>query len=47
MQPSFKNYCKDVIKNAKVMSNELEKLDYKIISNGIGLIQGFIASNKL
>ena len=34
LQPSFRNYCKDVIKNAKVMSNELEKLDYKIISNG-------------
>ena len=34
LQPSFKNYCKNVIKNAKVMANELEKYDYKIISNG-------------
>ena len=34
LQPSFTNYCKNVIKNAKVMANELEKLDYKIISNG-------------
>ena len=34
LQPSFKNYCKNVIKNAKVMAEELEKLDYKIISNG-------------
>ena len=34
LQPSFKNYCKNVIKNAKVMANELEKLNYKIISNG-------------
>ncbi|MBD10230.1 MAG: serine hydroxymethyltransferase, partial [Flavobacteriaceae bacterium] len=34
LQPSFKNYCMNVIKNAKVMANELEKLDYKIISNG-------------
>ena len=34
LQPSFKNYCKNVIKNAKVMANELEKHDYKIISNG-------------
>ena len=34
LQPSFKNYCKNVIKNAKVMANELQKLDYKIISNG-------------
>ena len=34
LQPSFKNYCKNVIKNAKVMANELEKLGYNIISNG-------------
>ena len=34
LQPSFKNYCGNVIKNAKVMANELEKLDYKVISNG-------------
>ena len=34
LQPSFKNYCKNVIENAKVMANELEKHDYKIISNG-------------
>ena len=34
LQPSFKNYSKNVIKNAKVMANELEKHDYKIISNG-------------
>jgi len=34
LQPSFKNYCMNVIKNAKVMANELEKLNYKIISNG-------------
>ena len=34
LQPSFKNYCKNVIKNAKVMASELEKHDYKIISNG-------------
>ena len=34
LQPSFKNYCKNVIENAKVMANELEKHDYKIVSNG-------------
>ena len=34
LQSSFKNYCKNVIRNAKVMANELEKRDYKIISNG-------------
>ena len=34
LQPSFKKYCKNVIKNAKVMASELKKLDYNIISNG-------------
>ena len=34
LQPSFKNYCKNVIENAKIMANELEKRDYKIVSNG-------------
>ena len=34
LQPSFKNYCKNVINNAKIMANELEKRDYKIVSNG-------------
>ena len=34
LQPSFKNYSKNVIKNAKVMASELQKLDYNIISNG-------------
>lgn len=34
LQPTFKNYCNNVLKNAKAMSNELERLDYKIISNG-------------
>ena len=34
LQPSFKNYCKNVINNAKIMAKELEKRDYKIVSNG-------------
>ena len=34
LQPSFKKYCENVIKNARIMANELQKLDYKIISNG-------------
>ena len=34
LQPTFKNYCNNVLKNTKAMANELERLDYKIISNG-------------
>ena len=34
LQPTFKDYCKNVIKNSKVLADELQKLDYKIISGG-------------
>lgn len=32
--PSFKKYAKQVIKNAKVLSDELKKLGWKIVSGG-------------
>ena len=34
LQPSFKDYCKNVIKNARVLADELQRLDYEIISGG-------------
>ena len=34
LSPKFKQYSKQVIKNAKMMANELIKRDYKIISGG-------------
>ena len=34
LNPNFKSYAKQVIKNAKVMSNEFIKRDYNIISGG-------------
>ena len=34
LQPEFKNYCKQVIENSKLMSNEFSKLNYNIISGG-------------
>tara|TARA_B100001142_G_scaffold86763_1_gene88356 strand:- start:4405 stop:5676 length:1272 start_codon:yes stop_codon:yes gene_type:complete len=34
LQPSFKSYSKQVIKNARVMANEFTKKGYKIISGG-------------
>ena len=33
LQPEFKKYQKQVIKNAKAMCNEFKKLGYKIVSN--------------
>lgn len=33
-QPGFKKYIKQVIKNAKTLSGELKKMDWKIISGG-------------
>lgn len=33
LQPEFKKYQKQVIKNAKTMCNEFKKLGYKIVSN--------------
>ncbi len=34
LEPSFKDYSKQVIKNAKALADEFTKHDYKIISNG-------------
>lgn len=34
MQPSFKKYARQVVKNAKVLANELKKRSWRIISNG-------------
>jgi glycine hydroxymethyltransferase len=54
--PVFKKYAKQVIKNAKVLSDELKKLGWKIISGGtdshlilvdMGKISGAEASDKL
>jgi len=32
--PEFKNYAKEVVENAKILSEELQKKEYKIISGG-------------
>ena len=54
--PAFKKYAKQVVKNAKVLSDELKKLGWKIISGGTdshlilmdtGNISGAEASDKL
>ncbi|MFZ3015687.1 MAG: serine hydroxymethyltransferase, partial [Minisyncoccia bacterium] len=34
MTPAFKKYAKQVIKNAKILANELQKLGWHIISGG-------------
>jgi len=34
LQPEFKDYAKQVIKNAKVLAQEFIKLDYRVISDG-------------
>ena len=34
LQPEFKHYTNQVVKNSKVMANEFIKKDYKIISGG-------------
>jgi len=34
MSPAFKTYAKQVVKNAKVLSNELSRLGWRIISGG-------------
>ena len=34
LQPEFKNYCKQVIQNSKLMAKEFTKLNYNIISGG-------------
>ena len=34
MQPEFKDYANQVIKNAKAMAEEFQSLGYKIISGG-------------
>jgi len=34
LQPEYKNYCHQVIKNAQALSNALIQMDYKIISGG-------------
>ena len=34
LQPEFKEYSKQIIKNSKVLSDELIKLGYKLITNG-------------
>lgn len=34
LEPKFKKYCQQVIKNAQVMANRLMSLGYKIISSG-------------
>jgi len=54
--PEFKKYAKQVVKNAKVLAEELKKLGWKIISGGTdshlilvdtGAISGDEASNRL
>jgi glycine hydroxymethyltransferase len=54
--PAFKSYAKQVIKNAKVLADELKKLGWKIISGGTdshlilvdtGKISGAEASDRL
>jgi glycine hydroxymethyltransferase len=54
--PEFKKYAKQVVKNAKVLADELKKLGWKIISGGTdshlilvdtGAISGDEASNRL
>ncbi len=54
--PAFKKYAQQVVKNAEVLSNELKKLGWKIISGGTdshlilmdtGKISGAEASDKL
>ena len=54
--PAFKKYAKQVVKNAKVLADELKKLGWKIISGGTdshlilmdtGNISGAEASDKL
>ena len=54
--PAFKKYAKQVVKNAKVLADELKKLGWKIISGGTdshliladtGKISGDEASNRL
>ncbi|MBI2626724.1 MAG: serine hydroxymethyltransferase [Parcubacteria group bacterium] len=34
LKPNFKKYAKQVVKNAKALANELQKLGFKIISDG-------------
>src|SRR3989338_3690913 len=34
IKPSFKKYAQQVVKNAKVLSDELKKLGFKLVSNG-------------
>ena len=34
LKPDFKNYCKQIIKNASVLADEMKKRDYKLISDG-------------
>jgi glycine hydroxymethyltransferase len=34
MQPSFRRYAKQVVKNAKVLASELQKLGWRIVSGG-------------
>ena len=34
MNDDFKNYSKQIVKNAKVLASELQKLGYRIVSNG-------------
>ena len=34
LKPSFKEYARSIIKNSKIMAEELIKLDYKLISGG-------------
>ena len=34
LQPEFKDYCGQIIKNAKTLAEELEKLNFKMTSGG-------------
>jgi glycine hydroxymethyltransferase len=54
--PAFKKYAKQIVKNAKVLADELKKLGWKIISGGTdshlilvdtGKISGAEASDRL
>jgi len=34
LKPEFKDYCKEVVSNAKVLADEMKKKDYTLVSNG-------------
>ena len=34
LKPSFKEYCKKIVSNAQTLANELQKMDYSLVSGG-------------